>query len=348
MKLKTGIVGVLAASAGWVAWDRLRRRSWMDLRGKVVLITGASRGLGLQTAREFGSRGAIIGICARDEAELNRAANDLHLRGIQAHAFVCDITDREQVQSMIQQVNDQLGSIDILVNNAGIIKVGPISEMSIADFEQAMNVMFWGAVNTTLAVLPVMRQRRSGRIVNITSIGGKVSIPHLLPYCCAKFALVAFSEGLRTELAPAGIQVCTIVPGLMRTGSHLQAEFKGKQKEEYGWFTAGAATALVSIGAERAARSIVNATIRGTGEKILSVPADILARIHGISPGLIGDVLSVTNRLLPAAKPGSSHGERPGSAIEPEFTSALWKLATRPGKKAAEALNELPQDALSR
>ena len=187
---------------------------------------------------------------------------------------------------MVAEAERKLGRIDILVNNAGLIQVGPFSEMTVLDFERTMDVIFWGSLYTTMAVLPSMRERGTGSIVNITSIGGKVSIPHLLPYSCAKFATVALSEGLRTELAPEGIRVTTIVPGLMRTGSHLKAEFKGQHAREYAWFSAGAGTSLVSISAERAARSIVRAAVRGDSEKILSFPAELLGHLHPLFPSL--------------------------------------------------------------
>ena len=145
-----------------------------------MLITGGSRGLGLALAREFGSHGARIALCARDQAELERAQADLSARNIRSHTLVCDITIHKQVQAMIADLTDLLGPVDILVNNAGVITVAPFSEMEIDDFDEALEVIFWGALHTTLAVLPAMRTRRQGSIVNITSIGGKVSVPHLL------------------------------------------------------------------------------------------------------------------------------------------------------------------------
>ena len=170
------LVGATALVAGgYLLFRRVRRRSLVDLRGKVVLITGGSRGLGLATAREFGSRGAIVAVCARNKEHLDRATADLRARGEQAHSFVCDITDREQVQALVADVTKLLGPIDILVNNAGVIKVGPLLQMEFADFEQAMSVMFWGMLNTTLAVLPTMCSRKQGSIVNVTSIGGSSS-----------------------------------------------------------------------------------------------------------------------------------------------------------------------------
>ena len=160
---------------------------------------------------------------------------------------------------------ERFGRMDVLVNNAGIISVGPAQAMTRQDFAEAMDVDFWGTLNPILAVLPQMRERRGGRIVNITSIGGKVSVPHLLPYSCAKFAATALSEGLRAELARDGIVVTTIVPGLLRTGSYDQALFKGDHAGEYDWFSVSDNLPGQSISAERAAREIVRATRRGEG-----------------------------------------------------------------------------------
>jgi short-subunit dehydrogenase len=335
------LLGLTALGVGgYLFFEHLQRRASVDLRGKVVVVTGGSRGLGLAIAREFGSRGAIVVICARNKQQLDWATAELRARGVQAHSWICDITNREQVQTLIGDVTNLIGPVDILVNNAGIIKVGPFLQMEVGDFQQAMNVMFWGMLNATLAVLPAMRSREQGSIVNVTSIGGKVTVPHLLPYCCAKFAAMALSEGLGIELARTGIRVTTIVPGLLRTGSHLNAKFVGDSSGEYGWFAAGAASPVVSISAERAARSIVRATIRGRRENILSVPAEVLARLHGATPGLSRAMLDVANRLLPDSKIGISQC-RPGRDLEAEFTSRIWKVITRLGHNAAVSLNEI-------
>jgi short-subunit dehydrogenase len=171
--------------------------------------------------------------------------------------------------------------------------------MSVEDFEVSMGVHYWGTVYSTLAVLPQMRARGAGRIVNITSIGGKVAVPHLLPYSSAKFATVGFSEGLRAELARDGITVTTIVPGLMRVGSPVNAFFKGDPEKEFAWFSLGAATPLTAMNAESAARRIVQATRRGEAEVTLSWQAKLLRLTHDLLPGATQDLLGVVNRLLP-------------------------------------------------
>lgn len=337
MKLSTGLFVLGAAVGAWAALSPRRKR--MDFRGKVVLVTGGSRGLGLATSKEFAQRGATVAICARDRRELNRAKLQIDPLGDNAHAFVCDIREPAAVEELIGSVTERCGPIDVLINNAGIIKVGPFSDLAKEDFHQAMDVMFWGSLNTTLAVLPSMRARKTGSIVNITSVGGKVSLPHLLPYSCAKFALVALSEGLRTELKSDGITVTTIVPGLMRTGSHLNAEFKGDHAGEYKWFAAGAASPLVSISASRAARAIADATEFGYSETVLSAPAQMLTWMQGVSPQLTAQILTFANSLLPVAT-GSGFTRR-GKELEADIDSMLWKATTAMGQNAAGALNEL-------
>ena len=303
-----GMIAIAAAGAA-VATVLSRRAPNASLKGHVVLITGGSRGLGLALARQFAHEGAQLAICARVQEELDRARHDLLQRGARVLAIPCDVSDPEQVKSLIRQTISHYGRLDILVNNAGLIQVGPIESMSITDFENAMNVMFWGHVYTTLAVLPHMRQQGAGRIVNITSVGGKVSVPHLTPYSCAKFAAAAFSEGMRAELNGTGVKVVTIAPGLMRTGSYLNAVFKGDQQSEFAWFGAGASLPGISMSASRAAAQIVRATREGSAERILGVPANLLARVHGLFPGITADLLGLINRALPAAKDGE-HGRR--------------------------------------
>lgn len=230
---------------------RTRKRAEHTLRGQVVLITGGTRGLGFAMAQEFARRGARLVICGRDPESLQKAESRLRANGADVIALRCDISSRTEAETLIDRATQQYGRIDVLVNNAGEIAVGPLESQTIDNFERAMNTMFWGMVYAIMAVLPAMRARWEGRIVNITSIGGKVAVPHLLPYACAKFAAVGFSEGLHAESARHGIKVTTVVPGLMRTGSHINAMFKGSHRKEYGWFSLAATLPGSAMGAHR-------------------------------------------------------------------------------------------------
>ena len=287
-----------SVGAGMVVRLMLKRPRSREMAGSVVLITGGSRGLGLAMAREFAEEGCRIVICARARRELDKARDRLELDGAEVLALECDVTNRTAVESMIREATAHYGRIDVLVNNAGVIEVGPVENMTTEDFEQAMDVMFWGVVHPTLAVLPQMLEHAAGRIVNITSIAGKVSVPHMLPYNCAKFAAVGFSEGLRAELLGKGVNVTTVAPGLMRTGSYLNAKIKGRKTEEATWFSLAASLPLLSMGAERAARKIVEATKRGEAEEILTAPAKVLAQVHAAAPGRTADLLGLAARLL--------------------------------------------------
>jgi NAD(P)-dependent dehydrogenase (short-subunit alcohol dehydrogenase family) len=330
----------IAAGLGFVGYQLLQRWRQANLNGQVALITGGSRGLGLALARAFAQEGCRLVLCARDEQELDWARDELAQRGTAVLPIRCDVADQEQVNQAIEQATRHFGQVDILVNNAGQIQVGPVTTATVKDFEDAMGVMFWGALYPTLAVLPQMRARRSGRIVNITSIGGKVGIPHLLPYTCAKFATVGLSEGLRAELGREGIRVTTIVPGLMRTGSHLNAMFRGQQEQEFAWFSLGASLPLLSMDAERAARQIVRATQRGEAERILSLPANLLERFHGLFPGATSNMLRVVNRLLPGANGAATTRSMRGEELWRRQQSGLLNTLTRLGQDAAKRLHQ--------
>jgi NAD(P)-dependent dehydrogenase (short-subunit alcohol dehydrogenase family) len=331
---KSFLIGAGIAAAVVIGTKKRNRAT--GLEGRVALITGGSRGLGLAMAREFSAAGCRILVCARDSGELSALRNDPGLAG-NVSTFQCDVSSKEQVDRMIDDAIARFGRIDILVNNAGEIQVGPFKSMTVADFDGAMNVMFWGVVYPTLAVLPHMIHRRDGRIVNITSIGGKVAVPHLLPYTCAKFAAVAFSEGLRSELWGEGVKVTTIVPGLMRTGSFRKAWFKGNAEREAVWFSLGATLPGISIDATRAARQVVAATRRGQSEKILSVPANLLALCHGIFPGMTTDILGCINRwLLPK---GTDSRKVQGREIH-ELDRMPMKALTTLGRRAEAELHQ--------
>jgi NAD(P)-dependent dehydrogenase (short-subunit alcohol dehydrogenase family) len=315
--------GALAARA------LLRARRAFDLRDKVVLITGGSRGLGLVLAREFASRGSRVAVCARDPDELERARLDLVGRGAQVLALRCDVTERTEVDTLVRDVTREWGAIDVLVNDAGLIQVGPLDTITREDYEDAMRTHFWGPLNTMSAVTPAMRARRSGRVVNISSVGGKISVPHLLPYCASKFALTGLSEGFRAELARDNVLVTTVCPGLMRTGSPRNAQFKGKHRAEYAWFSVADSTPVLSMSAEHAARRIVDACRQGDAELILPLLTRLAVGFNGLFPGVATEILSLVNRALPDAGGVGTDRLRGAESESPVSPSPLTALSDR-------------------
>jgi short-subunit dehydrogenase len=215
-----------------------------------------------------------------------------------------------------------------------------VQSTSAADYEAAVATMAMAPVRLTLAALPVMRAQGHGRIVTITSIGGKLSVPHLLPYSTAKFAAVGFSEGLRAELGRGPVTVTTVVPGLMRTGSHVRAEFAGRRQQEFTWFSLGASLPLVSMDAERAARQIVAGMAARRAEVFLTPAGQVAGRLAALAPEVTAPVLhAVQKAVLPA--PGGDSAAVPGRQLRPALPALVFGALTSLGRAAAARFNQL-------
>jgi short-subunit dehydrogenase len=323
-------IGVLVG-AGAVVRGLVRQRRRIDLADKIVVVTGGSRGLGLVLARELLRRSARVAICARDEDELDRARFELSALG-RVFASACDLTSRSDIHRFMTEVRDELGPIDVLINNAGVAVVGPAELMTPDDYEESMRTHLWGPLHAMMAVIPEMRQRRAGRIVNISSIGGKLAIPHLVPYSASKFALTGLSAGLRAELAKDGVHVTTACPGLIRTGSPRNAAFRGNHRAEYAWFDIADSLPLLSMNAERAARQILDACEHGDPEVVPGLPAKLAVLASAIAPNLVQELVGLAARALPAARPGGRErrtGAESESPLAPSILTALGDAAAR-------------------
>jgi NAD(P)-dependent dehydrogenase (short-subunit alcohol dehydrogenase family) len=315
-----------------------RSRYAISFEGRVVVITGGSRGLGLVMARLFADEGAKVAVLARDLDELERARQDLDGRRGDVVTIRCDIRRRADVRAAIDQVMDRWHGIDVLVNNAGVIQVGPFDHMEHEDFENAMATHFWGPLHLMLEAVPIMQHRTFGRIVNVASIGGKIAVPHLAPYSASKFALVGLSDGARAELERHGIRVTTVAPGLMRTGSPVNATFKGRHESEYAWFKVASSIPGLTISAERAARKILDAARHGDPDLTLTPQARIAAAANAVIPGVVARAMMLVDRLLPG--PTSANGNRLRRGRDSE-SGWVPRVVTALTDRAAVANNEL-------
>jgi short-subunit dehydrogenase len=306
-----GAIGLMAAGA-IIALFRAKSRKRYSFRDKTIVITGGSRGLGLELARLFAKEGAHLTLIARTATTLDKARTELEKSGARVAAIPCDVRDQKQVEDAIAETIRQFGRIDVLINNAGVIQVGPYDQMRLHDYEDAMATHAWGSLYTIMAALPHMRRRASGRIVNIVSIGGKVGVPHLVPYTMSKFALSGLSQGLRSEVARDGILMTAVYPGLMRTGSHINASFKGRHRSEFAWFSLSAGMPLLSVDARRAARQIVRACRKGSAELTITPQARVAAIANAAFPSVVTKAVQAANSFLPGGGEESSSQEHKG------------------------------------
>ena len=305
----------------------------------LALVLGGSRGLGLLVARELLRRRHRVVISARDAHELEAARRQLASHG-DVITRACDVRDRQAVSRLIDELENDVAPVEVLVTVAGVIQVAPLESLTLDHFDEAINTMTWGPVQASMAVLPKMLSRGRGRIATITSIGGMVSPPHLLPYATAKFGAVGFSDGLAAALAGSGVTATTVVPGLMRTGSQEQAEFGGTAAAEYAWFATAASLPLLSIDAERAARRIVDGVLAGRPMVVLTPLAWAGIRFRGLAPGTTTRLMGFANRLLPGAPQGSGRRLVPGGRARERLASRTVRALTVLGRRAADRNNE--------
>lgn len=313
--MKTKTFNSIQRTLGWaatgagiflVAHAAIKELTRFNLSGKVVLITGGSRGLGLVLARHLADRGARLAICARSADDLEMARQELASRGAQVIALTVDVTENEEVKALMRDVINHYGRLDVLINNAGIIQIGPQEHMGIAEYELAMRTNFWAQLYAIQAVIPYFIDNHQGRIVNITSLGGKIAVPHLLPYTVSKFAAVGLSEGMHAELKKYNIHVTTVVPNLMRTGSAENVDVKGNHYKEYTLFKKAGSNLLLTQDADDAAEAIIRAIEYKETEVVLSLSGKVAAFIKGFAPGWVSILMTIANKFLPGAVTGNN------------------------------------------
>jgi short-subunit dehydrogenase len=299
-----GLAGCLLASL----------RNNYSLQSKKVVITGGSRGLGLSLAWNALAQGAEVTLLARDREELVRAREILLGTFPEASVWIdtCDVTNSDELQQSLQLAVHDMGAIDLLINNAGAILVAPFSTMRKEDFEAQMRLHLFAVVEALQMLVPYFKSRGGGRILNICSLGGKVAVPHMLAYDASKFALAGFSQGVAAELAHDGIIVTTAYPTVMRTGSPIQAVFKGDQQLEYEWFNAIDNLPGLSMGPDEAAKKLLQAICDGRTEVVLSIPAKARMMIGALFPETMNFLMKIAARLLPS---GTSAQYKTGAEV---------------------------------
>jgi short-subunit dehydrogenase len=266
-------------------------KSDVNFANRVVLITGASTGIGRCLAIDFAKLGAIVVGCARNKEQLEQTLHEIRSINPAARMFPCDVGDREQVNAMIAEVLGAFGRVDILINNAGVGMRSRFIDTSLDVIEKIMRINYFGMIYCTHAALPSMIAQRRGHIVNISSVAGKVGTLNLSGYCASKFAMNGFSASLHHELKPLGIHVSVICPGPVRTNfSRAFADTKPKSP------------AFLTLEPETVSRLVIRAIARKKFEVVMPWSLALFCRAAGIAPNLFQSIAGRAFRAYTAAR----------------------------------------------
>ena len=248
----------------------------MELTNSVGILTGASRGLGVRIAERLADKGVSLALAARSADALEKTAETLRGKGVRAIAVPTDVTNRADLEKLVDTTTNELGPIDLLVNNAGVEMVGYFQDLDLDRAEAAIATNLTAAIALTRLVVPGMLERRRGHIANIASSAGKAARPYGSVYAATKHGLVGFSWGLRAELEPSGVEVSVICPGYV-TGEGMFAE----REEQAGKPPA----ALKVVTPEKVADETVKSIEHNRAEVVVGPPLMKTADVfHAISP----------------------------------------------------------------
>lgn len=344
LRLRDKRPAMALAAAGAGLFALAPRRSSDSFKGQAAIITGGSRGLGFAMAQELAREGAKVALLARDTEELERAKQRIldEFPSAEILIITCDVTNSEGTHIALKMAAETFGGIDLLINNAGAITVGPYETMRPQDFTAQLDLHFYATMQTVNSALPYLRQSQGRRIVNICSMGGKAAVPHMLPYDVSKFALSGYSQGLMAELARDNISVTTVYPSLMRTGSPIQAVFKGDHEKEYLWFAAGDSMPGVSASAHSVARKVIEAA----RDRRAELDPSIIGKVRGLTSALFPESFAAVMRLMASLLPhGDSQEYKTGAQSDSLFRSnPLTKPLQKLAEKAEAEYNQEPKN----
>jgi short-subunit dehydrogenase len=325
-------LGVSSLAVGLFLAGRALRGRRYSFRNRTVVITGGSRGLGLEIGRQLADEGARLWLVARSADALRDAADELRARGAAfVETIAADLREEHDIDRVVDRVLHGGDVVDVLINNAGVIEVSPFEHAQMEDFVDSLATHFWAPLHLIRKLLPHMRREGEGRIVNISSIGGRVGVPHLSAYAAGKFALTGLSETLRAELVKSGIYVTTVTPGLMRTGSYVNVRLRGEHEDEFRWFAAMAATPLTSMAARRAAAQIIAATRAGRATVAPGWQSRAAQVAAAVAPNVTAGIETLADRVvLPKPSDGGSGDQaRVAAEVDPGAIKKVLSEETR-------------------
>jgi hypothetical protein len=263
----------------------------MEPKGKVVIVTGASSGIGEATAREFGRAGAKVVLAARRVDRLEAVAKEIAAMGAEALVVAADLSKLEDIQALVKQTLEKFGRIDVLVNNAGFGRLDWLENLDpVKDIEAQFSVNVMGVIQTTRQVLPVMIKQRGGAVINMCSMAGLVATPTYTVYAASKHAVHGFSEALRREVKPWGIDVSLIYPGGVVTEFSQHAGIKRK--------TNATTPKFMLLTAEQVGKAVVKLVRRPRRMWIIPWLWSVTVFMNRFLPGIV-DTTTINNFTIP-------------------------------------------------
>ncbi|MBF2078832.1 MAG: SDR family oxidoreductase [Synechococcales cyanobacterium T60_A2020_003] len=252
---------------------------------RTALITGASQGSGLAIARRFARQGYDVVMVARQEERLRSAAEEVAQFGHQVLAIPADVGKASEVAALVKKALNQYECIDVLINNAGFCLTGDMVDTTLEDWHQIMDTNLWGYVHTIHALLPSFLEQGRGVIVNVGSFGGQMPLPHMTAYCTSKYAVTGLTHTLRLELAPQGIHVALVQPGMINSDFLERAVFRGNVEAQRAQMANLASSAWVSQ-PDDIAEAVWDVVVHRKPELVVG-PAQFVTEAYRLFPGLM-------------------------------------------------------------
>jgi len=298
--------------AGYFAFKRKKRQ--FTYQGKVVLVTGGARGLGYIMARQLVEEGAKVIICARDADQLDKAYVLLRNHGEVTYPYVCDITEKENIVQLAYFIKKRFGRLDVLINNTGTITINPIEQLPLNNYKKFIESHLWGPMQLVRVLIPLLSKSREAKIVNIFSVGGKISLAKSQPYDVNEIVHAVFYDNISRVITGKNIKLTAIYPEFKDQDLPVNLKLKGHSEQELAWSKFNESRPLISLYAENVGKQILKTAQIGKKTLTLPFPRELARIVNNINTELNLTLCQLVDHLVPHDSGSSSIISAPQNA----------------------------------